>query len=533
MFAQKLIVNAKIYTMDDQYSYAEKMAVRNGRIVGFDKEAEKFVNDATEFIDVEGQIILPGFIESHGHPLTYANNQLGLELNAAVTPTIDAILDAVRERAKIVPEGEWILGSGWDDERMPERRFPTIEELDEAAPNHPVFLKRTCVHNAVANTLAFQKSNLSNRPEDPEGGHFDINEETNKVSGLVQENAMDLFLISSVSIEQQKKAMLAAQNQFFKWGITAIHDMAVTKDVMKVYQQLQEEKDFRLKMRLWLWGIDQMGWTGVENEAIALGLESGFGNDYLNIQGMKYMLDGSVGGKTAAVAEPFENDGDNRGILYMSQEKINKHVKKAVDSNFRISIHGIGERALDMALEAITSAETKEASSLKRHRIEHVTLATEEHMKKMAEYKIVAASSVGFIYSIGDSYIANLGEKRVERVFPHASFKKHGLVAPGNSDLPVCDGNPMYGIYAAVTRKTIGGQQMGTIEAISVEDAFKAYTMDAAYSGFDEKIIGSLSKGKYADFIIVDKNPFEIHADELKDVQVQQTFVEGESVYTR
>lgn len=533
MYADKLIINAKIYTMDASNPEVEKIAIKDGKIIGFDEEAEFFSNDATERIDGNGQAILPSFIESHAHPLTFANNQLGLNLNAANTPTIEHILKAVRERAKITPKGQWILGSGWDDTRLKEKRFPTIVELNEAAPDHPVYLKRTCVHNAVANKLAFEASGLSEKPEDPEGGHFDIDSDTGKLTGLVQENAMDLFRIPSLTIEQQKAAMLKAQNQFFEWGITAIHDMAVTPEIMTVYQQLHKDDNFKLKMRLWLWGIDQMGWEGVEDEAIQLGLESGFGNDYLNIQGLKYMLDGSVGGRTAAVQDSFEGEESNYGILYMPQEKISSHVKRAIDNHMRVSIHGIGERALDMAVEAIISAQSSELNKVMRNRIEHVTLATDTHMKKMAEHQIVAGSSIGFIYSLGESYIANLGKERVERVFPHATFKKYGLVAPGNSDLPVCDGNPMYGIYAAVTRKTVGGQQMGTKEAISVYDAFKAYTMDAAYSGFDEKIIGSLEKGKYADLIILNINPFDLDPDELKNIKVNETFVEGNSVFKR
>lgn len=533
MYADYLMVNGKIYTMDSTKPKAEKVAIKDGKVIAFDEEAEAIANAQTKIIDANGKAVLPGFIESHAHPLIFANNKLGLDLGAESTPSIESILVAVRERAKMIPKGEWILGAGWDDKRLMENRFPTIDELNEAAPDHPVFLKRTCAHNAVANTMAFEMSNLTDHPEDPEGGHFDIDLETNKLTGLVQENAMNLFLIPSLTIEQQKAAMLEAQKKFFEWGITAIHDMAVTQEIMTVYQQLHKEGHLKLKMRLWLWAIEQMGWKGIEDAALQLGLESGFGDDYLNIQGLKYMLDGSVGGRTAAVAESFENEADNFGILYMSQETINKHIKRAIQHNMRVSIHGIGEKALDMAVEAITMAESKEVNQTMRHRIEHCTLATDEHMKKMAEHEIVAASSVGFIYSIGDSYIANLGEERVERVFPHATFKKYGLVAPGNSDLPVCDGNPIYGIYAAVTRKTIGGQQMGTKEAISVEDALKAYTIDAAYSGFDEAIIGSISIGKYADMIIVDQDPFLVHPDELKNIQVDQTFIEGKTVFKR
>ena len=531
MYADLILYNATIYTMNEAQPTASKVAIKNGKIVAFDQETDQYWGPETKLLDINGKAILPGLIESHAHPLDYAANLLQLDLRAEVTPTIDSILAAVRQRAEELPEGEWILGMGWDDSKLQEKRFPTIEELTSAAPNHPVFLRRTCVHNAVVNQKAFEKSGLSENPVDPEGGHFHKHPGTGKLSGLIQENAMSEFTIPTLTINQLKQAMLQAQQHFYEWGITTVHEMAVKKEEMIVYQQLIKEGDFRLKVRLWLWAISQMGWKGIEDEVLALGIESGYGNDQLNIQGLKYMLDGSVGGRTAAVSKPFANDEENYGILYISQDRLNEHISRAVKSNLRVSIHGIGERAIDMAIEAIKQAEVPEKNKTMRHRIEHCALATEDHLKQIASLDIIAASSIGFIYSIGDSYLNNLGEERAERVFPHASFKKHGIKAPGNSDMPVCHGNPFFGIYTAVTRKTIGGQQLGTKEAISVQDAIKAYTVDAAYSGFDEQIIGTLSIGKYADLIVLDKDPFAINAEKIKDIQVLLTMIEGETVF--
>lgn len=533
MFADLILTNANIYTMDDKRPKATKIAVKNGKIVAFDEEAAQLNGPSTKCLDADGKTVLPGLIESHAHPLHFAANLFQLDLRAEVTPDIASILDAVKEKAKVTPKGQWITGMGWDDSKLKEKRFPTIGELSEAAPDHPVFLKRTCVHNAVVNRMAFIKSGLPESPKDPEGGHFHIDPATGKPSGLIQENAMMEFAVPSLTADQLKEAMMQAQKQFFKWGITTIHDMAVTKEEMTVYQQLQKENDFRMKVRLWLWAIDQMGWTGVQEEALALGIESMYGNDRLNIQGLKYMLDGSVGGRTAAVSEPYENEPDNRGILYMKQERLDALVYEAVQNGMRVSIHGIGERAIEMALEAILKTNSAEENKNMRHRIEHCALPSDEQLKQLSEHGIIAGSSIGFIYSIGDSYLANLGKERAERVFPHASFKKYGIVAPGNSDLPVCDGNPLFGIYTAVTRKTVGGQQLGTKESISVEDAIKAYTIDAAVSGFDEEKIGSLSIGKYADLVVVDHDPFIIDPESIKNIEVLQTIVEGQTVYKK
>ncbi|MBD8005546.1 amidohydrolase [Bacillus norwichensis] len=532
MFADVIFYNADIYTMDDAHPTASRVAVKNGKIIAFDQDTEPLKGPSTKMVDIDRKTVLPGFIESHAHPIHYAANTLQLDLRTEIAPDIDSILNAVREKAKVTPKGEWIIGMGWDDSKLKEKRFPTINELNEAAPDHPVFLKRTCVHNAVANSMAFKVSGLPEIPTDPDGGHFHIDPKSGKPSGLIQENAMHEFSVPAFSIEQLKGAMMKAQEQFFRWGITTAHEMAATKNEMIVYQQLQKEEKFQLKARLWLWAIDLMGWTGVQEETLKLGIESHLGNDRLNIQGLKYMLDGSVGGRTAALAKPYEGDGDNDGILYMQQDHLNDLVSESIKHNLRVSIHGIGERAIEMALQAISNAATPEEIKNMRNRIEHCTLPTDEHLRKIAEYGIIAASSIGFIYSIGDSYLANLGQERAEKVFPHASFKSHGIIAPGNSDLPVCDGNPLFGIYSAVVRKTMSGQQLGTAEAISVEDAIKAYTIDAAYSGFDEDIIGSLSIGKYADLIVLDNDPFKVDPEFIKDIQVIQTIVEGNTVYS-
>ncbi|GIN22728.1 amidohydrolase [Siminovitchia fordii] len=533
MFADLIITNANIYTMDEINPKATKVAVKHGKIIAFDEKADEVKGPSTKCIDMDGKTILPGLIESHAHPLTFASNLFHLDLRAEVTPDIESILEAVKEKARVTPKGQWITGMGWDDSKLKEKRFPTIDELSEAAPEHPVFLTRTCVHNAVANRMAFIKSGLPESPKDPEGGHFHIDPTTGKPSGLIQENAMMEFTVPTLNTEQLIESMLQAQQKFFKWGITTIHDMAVAKEEMTVYQRLQTEKEFRMKVRMWLWAVDSMNWIGVQDETLALGVESLFGNDRLNIQGLKYMLDGSVGGRTAAVNEPYENEEDNCGILYMQQEKLDELVSQAIQNRMRVSIHGIGERAIDMALKAIVNANSAEENKKMRNRIEHCALPTEEHLHLMSQHGIIAGSSIGFIYSIGDSYLANLGKDRAEWVFPHASFKKYGIAAPGNSDLPVADGNPFFGIYSAVTRKTVSGQQLGTKEAISVEDAIKAYTTDAAVSGFDEDKVGSLSIGKYADLIVLSQDPFMIDPESLKEIEVIQTIVEGQTVYAK
>lgn len=520
--------NGTVRSLDDQGRMFSEFIVADGKIVATGDNVTKWLPLVEETIDCSGKFIFPAFIESHAHPLHYALQQRMINCSPSETSTINDLLLAVEEKVKVAKEGEWLIGFGWDESLMKEGRQPTIEELDEVAPNNPLFLKRTCVHNAVANSKAFEVSGLPLTVENPKGGKFE--RKNGVLTGLVQENAMDLFKVPPVTIEDQKKCWEEAERSFLSWGLTTLHDMAITKEDLKVYQQLHREGNLNVKIRLWLWANDQMGWIGVKDSTYDLGIESHFGDDYLSIQGMKFMLDGSVGGRTAAVAQPYENS-DGTGILYMDADTIQQQVETSIAQGLRVAIHGIGERAIEMALRAIESAASTEQNIKSRHRIEHVALATEEQLKRMAEEGIVAASSTGFIYSIGDSYLNNLGSKRAARVFPNRTMRNLGVLAPNNSDFPVCDGNPLLGIYAAVTRKTLNGQSLGTEECLTVDEAFRSYTIDAAKSGCDERLIGSLEVGKHADFIMFERDPYNLPPEQLKDLKVQETYVAGECLF--
>ncbi|UTR11763.1 amidohydrolase [Evansella sp. LMS18] len=531
--ADKILINAKIYTME-QEARAEELAVKDGKILmlGEKGSCTGLIGEETEVIDADGKAVLPGFIESHMHPLIYGGSLLELDCRPDSTSSVEEILNKVREAAKETPEGEWILGFGWDESRMIDKRVPTIEELDEAAPHHPVFLKRTDAHNAVVNSKAFQISGIDETKPDPEGGKFAKDKETGRLTGLIHEDAIKQIKFPNHSADDLKRGMALAQEDFLKWGLTTVHDKAVSKTEFTVYQKMLAEGSLKIRVRMWMWALSQMNWPGIRDHVFGSGLQSGFGNDMVNVQGIKYMLDGAVGGRTAAVEEPFEGDSENRGILYMAQEKVNEQVMAAVNHNLRISIHAIGERAIEQALTAFeAAAEQKPEMASMRNRIEHCVLPVNEHFSRIKQLGLVAGSSIGFLYELGDSYAANLGPERVKRAFPHKSYKKFGIVAPGNSDLPITTGNPFLGIYAAVNRKTSSGRQLDKSEAISVYDAVKAFTVDAAYSGYEEDKTGSLKPGKYADLIILSDDPFTVGEEHLKDIKVELTMMNGDIVY--
>lgn len=528
-----IFLNGNVLTMNDDQPIASAVVVSKGEIVyvGDDAGARKFFNENVEIIDLQGKTLMPSFIESHTHPPSYGLNLLEVNCSGSVNTSVQDILKRIKEAAEETPPGQWIKGWGWDDSKLIEKRYPTLKELDEVAPNHPVFLKRTCSHMAVLNSKGMELSGITKDTPNPSGGSI-VKDENGELTGLLQENAMQAVPLPNYSIDDMIKGLTLAQKDFAKWGITTVHDMSGQKDNMIAYQRMYQEGKLKVRVRPWIRATTHNLSIGLLDEMIALGIRSGFGNEMIKIQGMKATLDGSVGGRTAAVSKPYEND-DSTGILYYNADHIIPFVKRAAEAGLRFSMHAIGDRTIEVVLQAYEETQKHIDITKMRNRIEHCALPTDNHLERIKNLGLIAASSVGFLYSIGDSYLKNLGSERMKRVFPHKLFKKYGIVAPGNSDLPVTDGNPWYGIYSAVTRKSMSGQVLDTEQNISVYDAIKAYTVDAAYSSMEEDILGCIKVNAKADLIIVSDDPLSIDVERLKDIKVEATFLNGELIYSK
>ncbi|MCL3816962.1 amidohydrolase [Aeromicrobium wangtongii] len=530
-------MNGNVLTMDDVQGPGRPtaIAVSGGVItyVGDDTTARSLGGDTTEVVDLDGRTVLPGFIESHAHPTVYGTNLLDIDCRPQVTGSVDRIQAEVEAAARAVAPGEWILGWGWDESRMENGIAPTRDELDRAAPDNPVLLRRVCGHMAVVNSAALRVAGVEEDTPDPDGGHL-ARDAGGRLTGLLQEQAQSLVSPPDKTSSDIARGFRLAQAKYASWGITTIHDMSTRGADLRVYQELLNSGELDIRLRPWFWAIQANYRDGVLSEALTTGLASGFGNDMLKIQGVKFMLDGSVGGRTAALAEPFE-DSHDCGILTMGLDETAPWVVAALDGGLRVAIHGIGERAIDVAIQACDLAAAQlgaERVGAMRNRIEHCALPTEQNLQDMVRLGLVAASSIGFVYSLGDSYLANLGPERVSRVYPHKSFQEHGIVAPGNSDSPVTEGNPWLGIYAAVTRTTHSGQVLDTVQNISVQDALRAYTRDAAYASFEEDRIGVIRPGAKADLNVVSQDPLTIDPQDLPSIQTVETYLDGRKVYS-
>jgi predicted amidohydrolase YtcJ len=370
---------------------------------------------------------------------------------------------------------------------------------------------------------------------DPDGGRFDRDPKTGEPTGVLRETAQGQVnaLIPQYSVGEIKDGLVVACRQLAAWGITSFHDAAVGHDAMIAYQELLAEKKLPLRVAMMIPGNPILELPGYLKELKALGIRAGFGNDRLRFYGTKFMCDGSMSGWTAALYEPYANEPGEYGIIVSSEEELTNGIVEAHKAGLRPVTHAIGDRAIDIVLDAIEKALRERPDPDHRMSIEHCSLPTLEAIDRMKRLGVLPSSSVGFIYELGPAHLLGIGPERLKRYFPHKTYLEKGILSVGNSDWFVTSGNVAQQIYGVVTRKGYTGEVIGPEQAISVKDALRLYTTNGAYASFEETRKGSIEPGKLADIVVLDRDILTIPADEIKEVKVETTIVGGEIVYQR
>ncbi len=529
MQADLILTNGNVITMDDDRPRAGAVAVWRGLIVavGDEAEARRYEGPGTRRIDLAGQTVLPGLIEGHAHPCAYGQALRELDLRAVTAPSIAAILAAVAERAERTPDGGWIAGRGYDDTKLAERRHPTRRELDRIAPHHPVYLTRTCGHLAVANSAALALVGYGRDTPDPVGGRLG-RDERGELTGLVAENAMLLFraLARDLTPEAAREDIRRAARAYLALGVTSWQDAGSRGPVdLHAYQELAREG--ALPVRTYAMVRPEERWL-IGAAGLSHGLSIG---DRFTVGPSKLFMDGSGGGRTAGVFEPYRDEPDNFGITNMPQEELDAAVLEGAREGWQIAVHAIGDRAITMVLDAYERALARHPRPDHRWRIEHCGLMNAERLGRMRRLGVLAAPQPTFITELGDSYIVAFGHDRLTCTYPLKSFFDWGIVASGSSDAPVCSPDPRVGLYAAVTRRTERGDTYAPDERITIEQALRMYTINAAYTAFEEGRKGSIAPGKLADFTVLGADPTAIAPDELLTLPVNMTIVGGEVAY--
>ena len=466
---------------------------------------------STKSRNLRGKVVLPGFCDSHIHLLNYGILLRTLDLSK--TGSIEELKRQVARTRPLNSNDEWVLGRGWDDEKLREHRYPDRRDLD-AVSSRPIFLKRVCGHVAVANTKALALAGITEETADPEGGII-VRDADRRPNGILKEHALELVeKVVPQSIAENRKAIVLAARRLAKLGITSLH--CIVADARELVALRGAKQDNEIPQSIYaivpLHLMDQLASLGLATEKDGAGFRIG---------GVKLFLDGSLGARTAALSAPYADDSSSSGMLTMKKEELDEIARKAQDAGFQLCIHAIGDKAVALAIKTLEESFGARGCRELRHRIEHASLTDQELVSKMGRLGITASVQPRFIFS--DSWAQErLGPERTKQLYPFASFIRNQVVLIAGSDCPVEDPNPFEGLWSATERP---GMDSG--EKLTVSQSIKAYTESPAYASFCEDTRGTLEPGKMADLVILDQDPFECDSKSLRKTRVLQAIIGG------
>jgi len=533
---ETIFKNGNILTMEPSAPRAEALAMQFGRIyrVGRTAEVESLAGPKTKVIDLEGQTILPGFIDTHNHFCLYAllTDQADCRPAAGCVKGED-VVKALRAQAEKTPPGKWIMGWGYARYLLDDKKDLTREDLDRASKKHPICLVHVSVHGAVVNSRALQELGFTKKTPDPPGGKI-YRDAKGEPNGILSESAfMGPLFFNTPSIYSKMMAeydragrvemMVRCAARYHRLGIVGAHDPFVDSLTLRTYQEAVNAGRFPFRLYAFIlnhWADPLMG----------AGIERGFGTEWVKVGAIKIFLDGGMSSRTAAVSQAYENPpGAGRGILNYDQKGINREIKKFDRAGYQISVHAQGDRALEMLLKAFGQVLPK--GNPLRHQIVHAGNLTPPQIDRVEELGLYISSQANFFSLLGDGFIEAYGPTRSQELYRFATLLSRGIKLGFSSDCPVADPNPLIGVRDSICRKTASGQEFGPAECITADQALALYTRDAAYFSFEEKERGTLKEGKLADLVVLDKNPLTLSPQEIPNCHVRMTVVGGKIVY--
>ena len=523
-----LIHNVVGYTSSDDgiVEFSAIAFADDGRILATGGSELKERYNRAAPIDGNGRYVLPGLVDAHAH--LYSQGFLQISLDLAGTPSLDESIDRIRQFAADNPRRSWLLGRGWNQVLWPVQEFPTASDIDAVVSDRPVWLRRIDGHAAWANTRALEIAGIDDDTPDPIGGKI-LRDDNGKATGVLIDKAMGLVEqhVPKPDKAAIRQAYLKAVESLVALGMTGMHDAGINVAEAEVLISMADNDE--LDMRVYAMISD----AGENLDAIAEPLIA-YGDDRLDIRSVKLYSDGALGSRGAAMIEPYSDDPENRGLPFWTQDELDGFVRKANGMGFQVGIHAIGDLGNRMALDSFERAQNGEPSPL-RNRVEHAQIIAPDDIPRFAELGVIA--SMQPIHATSDKNMAEdrIGPDRIKGGYAWRRLLDTGAVIAAGSDFPVELPNPFLGLYAAVTRMDRAGEPDGgwyPDQALTRAEALHAFTLGAAYAALREDRLGSLEAGKWADFIIVDRDYFEIPESTIDDIRVLETWVGGERVYS-
>jgi predicted amidohydrolase YtcJ len=507
-----LVYNGKVYLRPDRESRVEALSITDGRVSSVDSSREilKLKSASVNSLDLQGRTVLPGLADSHIHLLGYG--MLMRTLNLSKARSIPEIQKMLAKAAATRMRDEWIVGRGWDQEKLREHRYPDRSDADIVA--NPVFLRRVCGHVAVANSAALVAAGVDENTRDPLGGEI-VRDSINRPNGVLKEQALALVSRSIPRDEKEtRQALLAASEKLLAQGVTTLHCIVEDSLEFKVLRDLKKEGRIAQTVCAIL-PLSMLEGAG------SLDDRPGTWANGFRIGGIKMFLDGSLGARTAALSDPYDDERGSSGMLTTSRDQLLDVIHKTRKTGLQLCLHAIGDKAVEMGVKTLNEALGPRECRESRHRIEHASLMSPDLIAGMANLGLVASVQPRFIYS--DSWAEKrLGSKRIQYLYPFKSMIRAGIHLAAGSDTPSDEPSPLEGFWSAVSRPGLP-----SAERLTLSEVLSCYTTGAAYASFSERDEGTLEVGKCANMVVLNGDPFECDPEGLLRLRVVQTVVRG------
>lgn len=529
---EQAYINARILTMDENDSIAEAMYIKEDRIVavGSNSDIEKLLDDKSKARDMQGKVIMPGVIDAHGHFPGSGLAAVAADLNSPPIGNVKTIADALallRTQAENSPKGSWVYAYGFDDTQVAEQRFLTRLELDSVSTEHNIFVSHVSGHMGIANSMAFESVGYDNTTKPPVGG-FIAHSEDGQLAGLVEENAQYPLVMKALDfgITQFYDMSRYASEEYLRQGVTSTQVGLANKKFIQGVSTFGQLGIYPQRVVMWpdleaaqAIRKGELSVNNIESERVKLGA-------------LKLITDGSIQGYTGFLGHPYHVQAEGKDLNYrgyptMKRDELFATVADFHKDGWQIALHGNGDAAIDLIIEAYRQAQKKHPRDDARPIIIHAQMTRDDQLDQFAELGMTPSFFNSHVYYWGDRHKSLfMGPKRAARISPMAGAKARGIPFTLHLDTPIVPMTPFLAAWSAVSRETAGGDVLGPEQAISPTDALRAITIDAAWQIFEEKDRGSIEAGKLADFIVLDRDPLS-DVESLRNVQVTETFIGG------
>ncbi len=534
------LVNANVLTMDPSPSArprASAVAITGDRITALDEVPA----GAVRLVDLRGATVLPGFHDAHNHMIGFGMSLAEVDLRSAAAGTLDELYAAIARRAEATAPGEWVVGTGYDQNKL--GGHPHRDALDRAAPGRRVWLRHTSGHMCVVNSMVLADLGLDAAATELPGGRVATGPD-GRPTGLLEERAQLLVgsLVYPYPLAELTDAIARAAAEYLKEGVTSCTEAGVgggwvahSPAELAAYQAARDQGRLGVRVELMTAGevLHPLGAHAGDGlvAGLDLGITTGFGDDWLRLGAVKIFADGSLVGRTAAVHDPYAGDGAGCGYLQAEAAELQAAIIAAHRSGWQVATHAIGDLAIDVVLDAYARALDQYPRRDPRHRIEHFAVAQPRQVARAAALGVIAVPQGRFVTELGDGMLAAVGPARHGWLYRQRSLLAAGMVLPGSSDRPVVAGAPLLGIGDMVNRRTGSGAPFNPAEAVTAEQALRAWTWGSAYASRQEQVKGSIAPGMLADLVVLSEDPTAVSPERIAGLSVLATIVGGECRY--